>query len=242
MTTRTLAALTLATLLAGACSAGSSDPEVLGVLVERSETASASETEPTEPAAPAEARDAPAVIDRGFASPAQEETTAPPPPPPPREPTTTEPTSEAAEEPAQLAEGAGNTYTWTQPEDPPEEGMWWVESSSLPAQDPDADPWNGARVAARDVETSGDQDPATQPVRRATCEGWIEAPVDRPVRGAGTLTVELLVNDAVEATAGYPFDGTIEAEDRVRFDRVGDVTVDARDSDTVTCTVRFDAD
>lgn len=240
MTTRTLAALTLAVSLAGACSAGSGDPEVLGVLVERSETASSSETDATEPPAAAEVRDAPAVIDRELASPAREETTAPP--PPPREPTTTEPTSEVAAEPAQLAEGAGNTYTWTQPEDPPEEGLWWVESSSLPAQEPAADPWNGARVAARDVETSEDRDPATEPVRRATCEGWIEAPVDRPVRGTGTLTVELLVDDAVAATGAYTFDGTIDAEDRVSFDRVGDVTVDARESDTVTCTVRFDAD
>lgn len=240
MTERTLAALALATLLAGACSAGSGDPEVLGVVVERSETASGSAAEPTEPTAPAEVRDAPAVSVRGLASPTQEETTAPP--PPPREPSTTEPTSESTVEPATLAQGAGNTYTWTQPEDPPEEGVWWVESSSLPAQDPGSDPWNGARVAARDVGTSEDGDPAAEPVRRATCEGWIEAPVDRPVRGTGTLTVELHVNDAVAATGTYPFDGTVEAEDRARFDRVGDVTVDARESDTVTCTVRFDAD
>lgn len=244
MTTRTVAALMLAALLAGACSSGSDDPEVLGVVVERSDDAT-DEPEPSSPEPSSETRaavrEAPAVGGHGLAT-LQAEDEGPR-TPAPQDPATSEPAaSESSVAPATLAEGPGNTYTWTQPADPPEEGAWWVESSSLPSQDRDADPWNGARVAARDVQRAEGEDTSTQPVRRATCEAWLEAPVDRPVSGSGTVTVELQVNGAVVASGAHAFDGTIEAAGRQGFPPVGDVTVDAREGDTVTCEVRFDAD
>lgn len=248
MSIRTLAAVALATLLAAACSSGSSDPEVKGVVVERSDVATEPAVEdPGTPEAPATAREAPAVGDRGLATLATDEDTDEPAPPParPRDPATTappSPTTEPTVAPARLAEAAGNTYTWTQPEDPPEEGSWWVEASSLPPQDPDGDPWNGARVAARDVDAAEGQDTASQPVRRATCDPWVEAPHDRPVEGTGTVTVELTVNGDVVATGTYRFDGTLGAGERRGFERVGDATVDAREGDEVACAVRFDAD
>ncbi len=246
MTTRTLVALTLATVLVAACNSGSDESEVLGVVVERSDAATeeVDVSEPSEypgPGSRAQIREAPAVGDRGLATLAAEEPETETPAPPPREPTS-EPASSEPVQPATLAEGPGNTYTWTQPEDPPQEGVWWVESSSLPAQDRDADPWNGSRVATRDAQRAEGQDTSTEPVRRATCDARLEAPADRAVTGSGTVIVELDVNGAVAASASYRFEGTIEAGGRHGFDRVGDVEVDAREGDTAACSVRFEAD
>lgn len=246
MTARTLAALALATLVAGACSSGVDDPEVLGVLVERSEAA-ATEVDATEPESRGAVREAPVVRDRADVTAESDQDTAEAAEQPVREPqpATTSPASQpdaTTAEPVGLADGPGSTYTWSQPPDPPEEGQWWVEASSLPAQDRDADPWNAARVAARDVERAQDRDTGAEPVRRATCEAWLEAPADRPAHGTGTVTVQLQVNDATVATGTHRFDGTIAAGDRRSFEPVGDVTVDARDGDEVTCSVRFDSD
>lgn len=237
MTARTFAVLALVALLGAACASGSSDPEVLGVVVERSPSA-------TDEAAstPAEPREAVAVRTRPDLqaedpTPAPEAPRAPASTAPPPDP---DPQPEPSPAPARLAEGDGNTYTWT-PRDEPDEGYWWVEASSLPSTSPDADEWNGQRVTAVDVAPPTDgSDPATQPTRRVACDAWIAAPDDRSVVGDGSVTIELLVNGTVAASAVVSFEGEVAAGSRRTFDRLGDVAVDARDGDDAECTVRFD--
>lgn len=233
--------LALVALLGAACASGSSDPEVLGVVVDRSPSSSATDEVSS---TPAEAREAVAVRTRADLTaedepaPSSETPTAPTTTAPPADP---EPQPEPTPAPARLAEGDGNTYTWT-PRDEPDEGYWWVEASSLPPSSPDADEWNGQRVSAVDVAPPADgSDPGMQPSRRVACDAWIAAPDDRSVVGQGDLTIELVVNGAVAASTVVPFDGEVAAGTRHTFDRVGDVAVDARDGDDVACTVRFDA-
>lgn len=235
--------LALVALLGAACASGSSDPEVLGVVVDRSPSPSATDEVSS---TPAEAREAVAVRTRADLTaedepaPSSETPTAPTTTAPPADPEP-QPQPEPTPAPARLAEGDGNTYTWT-PRDEPDEGYWWVEASSLPPSSPDADEWNGQRVSAVDVAPPADgSDPGMQPSRRVACDAWIAAPDDRSVVGQGDLTIELVVNGAVAASTVVPFDGEVAAGTRHTFDRVGDVAVDARDGDDVACTVRFDA-
>lgn len=241
MTAKTFAVLALVALLGAACASGSSDPEVLGVVVERSPSPSVTDEVAS---TPAEAREAVAVRSRADITaeddptPSGQTPVAPVSPDPPPDP---EPQPEPTPSPARLAEGDGNTYTWT-PRDEPDEGYWWVEASSLPPNSPAADEWNGQRVAAVDVAPPADgSDPAMQPSRRVGCDAWISAPDDRSVVGDGSVTVELVVNGAVGASTVVPFDGEVAAGTRRTFDRIGDVAVDARDGDDVACTVRFEA-
>lgn len=243
MTARTFVVLALVALLGAACASGSSDPEVLGVLVERSPSPSATDEVSS---TPAEAREAVAVRTRADVTaeddpaPARQSPVAPASPAPPPQPEP-QPEPSPSPSPAHLAEGDGNTYTWT-PRDEPDEGYWWVEASSLPPSSPDADEWNGQRVTAVDVAPPADgSDPAMQPSRRVACDAWIVAPDDRSVVGDGNVTIELLVNGAVAASTVVPFEGEVAAGTRRTFDRLGDVAVDARDGDDAACKVRFDA-
>jgi hypothetical protein len=210
------------------------DTEVLGLVIDResaSASASASEPtdDPTEPAPAPSATSSASPSPEPTVAPTVAPTTPPPPPPPPSEPTY----------PAEVADpGAysGAMQEWAIGDD----GVAYARTAVIaPTQtERNADGTSGREPDWYDVI---DVTPVNDQNVEAVCSAVATADDHRDLLIRGTVTIDLLVDEVVVATAGGPIDtvvGSGTTASLLSTDPHGPVLVGTQAGEAVTFTCR----